>query len=140
MKKMKNKKINKVNHPKMSFTDLCNEVQEKVFSRLKDENIDVENIFYIGVVLREESDDYINRMCIIDVENYLRDFGFLEALEIYDGEYGLDYLKGMEKIRRVKCLLQCALKDLLYDMDERYDEWCEENKDEDEGEGEETTN
>ena len=119
----------------MSFTDLCNEVQEKVFSRLKEENIDVENI---GDVLHEESDDYINRMCIIDVENYLYDFGFFNALEIYDGEYGLDSLKGMEKIRRVKCLLQCALKDLLlYDMDERYDEWCEENKDEGEGEGEE---
>ena len=131
---MKIKIINKANH-KMSFTELCNEVQEKVFSRLKEENIDVE---HIGDVLREEADDEINRMCIIDVENYLYNFGFFNALEIYDGEYGLDSLKGMEKIRRVKCLLQFALNDSLYDMDERYDEWCEENR---EGEGQcETTN
>jgi hypothetical protein len=132
---MKIKKINKANH-KMSFTDLCNEIQEKVFSRLKEENIDVENI---GDVLHEESDDEINRMCIIDVENYLYNFGFFNALEIYDGEYGLDSLKGMEKIRRVKCLLQFALNDSLYDMDERYDEWCEENRKEGEGQCE-TTN
>ena len=125
---MKNKKINKVNHPKMSFTELCDEIQDKVFSRLKEENIDVENTYYIRKILHEESDDEINRMCIIDVENYLRDFGFLEALEICDGEYGLDYLKGMEKIRRVKCLLQCAIRDYLYDMDEKYNEWCQENK------------
>jgi hypothetical protein len=127
--------INKANH-KMSFTELCNEVQEKVFSRLKEENIDVE---HIGDVLREEADDYINRMCMVDVVRNINDFGVIDALHIYDEGYGLSALEGMDKNLRIKCLLQCALKDYLeYDMDERYDEWCEENR---EGEGQcETTN
>ena len=122
----------------MAFNDLLNEIQEKVFSRLKEENVSVEDSHDI---VWEVIDNELNEMCIIDVEYCLFDVGFFHALEIYDSEYGLDSLKGMDKIRRVKCLLQCAIRDVLVvDMEEQYNKWCKENKDEGEGEGEETTN
>ena len=126
----------------MSFTDLCNEIKEKVFSRFKEENVSIEDTE--SDIVWKESGKKMNEICIIDVENYLYDFGFYKALEIYDLEVGLDSLTDMHKLRRVKCLLQYAIRDSLYDLEESYKEWCEENKDEGEGEGqiegEETTN
>ena len=136
---MKIKRINKANY-KMAFTELSNVIDEKIFSRLKEENVSVEDSHDI---VWEVIDNELNEMCIIDVEYCLFDVGFFHALELYDSEYGLDSLKGMDKIRRVKCLLQCAIRDVLVvDMEEKYVIWCKENKgeDEDEGEGEETTN
>ena len=120
----------------MSFNDLLNEICSKVFSRIKNENIDVDDSNKIVDIITEENDIYLNTMCIVCVENYLYDFGFHQALDVYDGSYGLDSLKGMDKIERVKCLLQCALVDILdVDVDQRYIDWCAEHQEEGEREG-----
>lgn len=119
----------------MSFNDLFNEIQEKVFSRCKNENIDFDDDDKIIDIIREENDIYLDTMCIVCVENYLYDFDFHQALDIYDGSYGLASLEGMEKIERVKCLLKCALLDILeVDADERYIDWCAEHQEEGERE------
>jgi len=108
----------------MSFALFCSEVQEKVFSRLKEDNVSVEDSYDI---LWEVLDNELNITCITEVEECLYDYGFFNALELYDGEYGLDTLNKMDKFRRVKCLLQCVVHQKLHDMEEAYDEWCEEN-------------
>ena len=120
----------------MSFNDLLNEIQEKVFSRIKNENIDVDDFAKIVDIITEENDIYLNKMCVVCVENYLYDFGFHQALDVYDGSYGLASLEGMQKIRRVRCLLNCALVDILdVNVDQRYIDWCAEHQEEGEREG-----
>jgi hypothetical protein len=120
----------------MYFTDLCEGIQNKLFYRVKVENVSIENSNYI---LQEEINNELEEMSIRNIEKYLIDFGFFKALEVCDESYGLSALEDMDKVHRIHCILFCVIRDSfsLNDMEESYKKWCENG----EGEGQcETTN
>ena len=104
----------------MAFTELCYELSQRIRNR---GNIEVDDR---SDVIFEESDNLLNIMSIVDVEEYIYNYGLMETLEQYDSRYGLDSLNGMEKIRRVKYLLQCIVMEEL----ESSDDWWNENQEE----------
>ncbi|MEI6372008.1 MAG: hypothetical protein WCO49_20235 [Nostocales cyanobacterium ELA608] len=118
------------------FIKFVREIQNEIFPRFKDEKVDIEANEWYDIVW-EEVDGYVNRTLVEKCEKVLLDYGFTEALTVYDETYGLDSLKGMESFRRIKCILECVVhQEINENIVEQYKTWFNENKDEDEGEGE----
>jgi len=106
-----------------TFTEYVHELQE--------EKIDIDG--NIHDIVWEEIDDYINRMYDYEVEKVLFSHGFSKAMEIYECQYGMELLKDIADYKRIRCLLQCAMNECIYDdIVKNYKKWFNENKDEDE--------
>jgi hypothetical protein len=124
------------------LTDLYNDIQEIVFHYIKDNDIDIDGD--MGSILQDTAKDFISRMYNEDIEHCINEFGIMDALDIYDKSYHLSSLEDLDKRLRAIHILMCAVVDYLeYDIDYRYIDWYEENKEEkgegegeDEGEGE----
>jgi len=118
----------------MSFIELAHTLQyDEIFPRFKEEKVDIDDDDSDGFsdILWEETDDFVNRLSIKACEKALLDYGFSEALELYNNEYGLDCFNKIDPDRRVKILLYCAFEEAIKEyMVEDYKKWFNENKDE----------
>jgi hypothetical protein len=116
----------------MSFIETCHAIQyDYIFPRFKEEHIDIDdpnsNLF-IDIPC-EEIESFICELSIDECEEALLDYGFTEALELYNNKHGLDCFNNIDPNRRVKILLWVALEDAFNeDMVEDYKKWFNENK------------
>jgi len=114
-----------------TFTQYVHVLQyDIIFPRFKEEKIDIDGDIYD--IVWEEIDGYINETKVEECEELLFAYGFAIAMDEYDSEYGMDSLNGMESYRRVKCLLQCVIRNCINEnIVEDYKKWIDKNMDKD---------